>query len=50
MKKNIFVFIWNKVIMTYFFFNILDNIKNTFCEKYNIKLLRIPYTEKDNIL
>lgn len=28
---------------------IKDNIKNIFCEKYNIKLLRIPYTEKDNI-
>jgi len=26
-----------------------DNIKNNFCEKTNIKLIRIPYTERNNI-
>lgn len=26
-----------------------DNIKNNFCKKNNIRLIRIPYTEKDNI-
>lgn len=26
-----------------------DNIKNNFCEKNNIKLIRIPYTERENI-
>lgn len=26
-----------------------DNIKNKYCEENNIKLIRIPYTEFDNI-
>ena len=26
-----------------------DNIKNIFCEKNNVKLIRIPYTEIKNI-
>lgn len=28
---------------------IRDNIKNTYCKENNIKLLRIPYWEIDNI-